>query len=469
MLLYNTLTRKKEVLKTLKDNRVRMYTCGPTVYNFAHIGNLRTYVFEDVLKRALLYRGFAVRHAMNITDVGHLVSDADEGDDKLEIGARREGLSPRAIAQRYEKAFLEDLAELNIISPSVMLRATDTIKQQIALIKILDKKGFVYKTERALYFDTSKFKEYGKLSKQKQEEKKIGARQEVQTDNDKKHPQDFALWFFLTGRYKNHILHWPSPWGEGFPGWHLECSAISRKALGQPFDIHCGGVDHIGTHHENEIAQSEAAFGVPLANIWMHGAFLSLDGGKMSKSKNNFYTLTALKEKEFSPLDFRYLCLSAHYRTPLNFTWEALSSARNARMELIKFMSLVPIDKPEVYSVAPKKKIASYEKKFSDALDDDLNMPRALAVVWTTIKDLSLPLPIRKSIVLTYDAVLGLDLKKSLKRSLPPAVRKLARQRELYRRNKQFVQSDALRNTIDALGYGIEDTPHGAMLFMKQS
>jgi cysteinyl-tRNA synthetase len=468
MILYNTLTRKKEVLKPLKGNTVRMYTCGPTVYNFAHIGNLRTYIFEDILKRALLYEGFKVRHAMNITDVGHLTSDADEGEDKLELGARREGLSPLTIARRYEKAFLKDTKELSILPPSIIARATDTIKQQISLIKVLEKKGYVYKTTQALYFDTSKFKEYGKLSKQKQKEKITGARADVNIDPNKKNPQDFVLWFFLVGPYKNHILRWKSPWGEGFPGWHLECSAIAKKTLGQPFDIHCGGIDHIGTHHENEIAQSEAAFSVPLARIWAHGAFLSIDGGKMSKSKNNFYTLAIIKEKGFSPLDFRYLCLGAQYRAPLSFTWEALESARNARMELLKFMSLTTIQKKKpTTSPLLNKKIESYKKAFASALSNDLHTSQALAIVWSIVKDQTIPLSERRSLLKTFDSVLALGLKSSLIQKIPRSVRILLRERELYRGNKQFMQADALRNTINQLGYEIEDTAGGAVLYKK--
>src|SRR3989344_628835 len=337
--LYNTLSKKIEEFKHIKKRRAGLYTCGPTVYDFAHIGNLRTYIFEDILKRVLQYNDYKVDHAMNITDVGHLVGDGDEGEDKLEVGAKREGKSPLEIAKIYEIKFFADLAELNIIEPNQVLRATDSIKEQIEIIEILVEKGFAYKGNQAVYFDTSKFPDYGKLSGQKLSEKKTGARGDVVIDKDKKHPADFALWFFLTGRYKHHVLHWSSPWGQGFPGWHIECSAISRKLLGQPFDIHCGGVDHIGTHHTNEIAQSEAAFDTPLANVWMHGEFLLIDSGRMGKSEGNLLTLSELKKRGFSPLDYRYMCLQAHYRTQLNFAWETLLGAHQTLERLYNFVS----------------------------------------------------------------------------------------------------------------------------------
>ncbi|MBU2264882.1 cysteine--tRNA ligase, partial [Patescibacteria group bacterium] len=267
--LYNTLSRTKEVFKPIKKNKVGFYACGPTVYDFAHIGNLRTYIFEDILRRVLTYNDYKVNHAMNITDVGHLVGDGDDGEDKLEIGAKREGKNPMAIATFYTDKFWQDADKLNILRPNKILPATRAIKEQIEIIKILIAKGYAYKKTLAIYFNVAKFQNYGKLSGQKLDDKTTQARETVYVDAEKETRQDFALWFFLTGRYKNHILHWPSPWGEGFPGWHIECSAISRQLLGQPFDIHCGGVDHIGTHHANEIAQSEAAFNIPLAHYWL--------------------------------------------------------------------------------------------------------------------------------------------------------------------------------------------------------
>lgn len=297
--LFNTLSRKKDDLKPIHSDWVGLYTCGPTVYNFAHIGNLRTYIFEDILERMLRYNGYTVKRVMNITDVGHLTGDSDAGNDKLDTAAREQKKSVEELAKFYTDAFLDDLKKLNILVPDILAPATHFIPDQIALIEKLFEKGFAYDTPTAVYFDVSKFKDYGKLSGQSLAEKMTGARGEVVVDAEKHNPADFALWFKLVGKFEHHLLHWPSPWGEGFPGWHIECSAISRHFLSQPFDIHTGGVDHIGTHHENEIAQSEAAFGVPLANIWVHGEHLLVNDGKMAKSEGNFLTLAELKKKVF--------------------------------------------------------------------------------------------------------------------------------------------------------------------------
>ncbi len=500
--LYNTLTKKVEELAPINNETVQLYACGPTVYDFAHIGNLRTYIFEDILHRALQYNGYEVNHAMNITDVGHLVGDGDEGQDKMEVGAKREGLSPLDVAKKYEGKFFKDLAELNIIKPNQVLRATDSINEQIDIIKILLDKGFAYKGDQAIYFDTSKFPDYGKLSGQKLLEKKTGAREDVIVDKDKKNPTDFALWFFLVGRYKNHILHWTSPWGEGFPGWHIECSAISRKLLGQPFDIHTGGVDHIGTHHTNEIAQSEAAFETPLANIWMHGEFLILppykcfncghlfsthssivkveiakvednygkcpkcgesDNLKMSKSLGKFITLDMLKEKGFNSLDFRYLCLQAHYRTQLNFTWEALESARIARLRLydIDFYADVPIGNVD----------EDVDEDFNQAINNDLNIPKALAVLWRFVDNKLISLEIKKATILKFDKVLGLNLasSKQKEQDIPEEIQNLLNEREIIKQQKDFKKSDELRKEIEDLGYEVMDTPEGQRVKKKIS
>ncbi|MBI3231751.1 MAG: cysteine--tRNA ligase [Candidatus Doudnabacteria bacterium] len=454
--LYSTLNKRIEEFKSVKKNEVGLYTCGPTVYGFAHIGNLRTYIFEDILHRILEYNGYKVDHAMNITDVGHLVGDGDEGEDKLEVGAKREGKSPLEIAKVYADKFFSDLDGLNIIRPNKILSATQSIPEQIEIIKILEEKGFAYKGEQAVYFDTSKFHDYGNLSGQRLSEKKTGAREEVVIDKDKKHPADFALWFFLTGRYKNHVLHWPSPWGEGFPGWHIECSAISRKLLGQPFDIHSGGVDHIGTHHTNEIAQSEAAFGLPLCNYWLHGEFLLIDSGRMGKSEGNLLTLDALKEKGFSPLDYRYMCLQAHYRTQLNFTWEGLLAAHNAFERLAIFAAL---EKPGQVGCA------EYEQKFKDAINDDLNLPKALGIVWELVSDDTMPAGARINSLLNFDEVFGLKLSQqplSIRiETLPALVADLLGQRAMARSSMDYQKSDELRKQIEGLGYEIEDTPNG--------
>jgi cysteinyl-tRNA synthetase len=451
--LYNTLGRKKEIFSPLNPGEVRLYTCGPTVYDFAHIGNLRTYLFEDVLRRTLEYAGYRVRHAMNITDVGHLVGDEDGGEDKMEIGARREGKNPLTIAKFYTEQFFEDANALNIIRPDKILPATESIEEQIEIIKTLEQKGFIYQGEQAVYFDTSRLSDYGKLSGQKLQEKKTGAREEVVVDKDKKHPADFALWFFLTGRYRNHILHWPSPWGEGFPGWHIECSAISRKLLGQPFDIHCGGVDHVGVHHTNEIAQSEAAFDAPLCRYWLHGEFLLIDAGRMGKSEGNTYTLRTIIQRGLNPLSYRFLCLTAHYRSQLNFTWEALEGAENALKRLER--AYLDLGK-EIGKINE-----NYQETFKKHIFDDLDTPGALTVVWNLLKDDGVSNADKKATLLDFDKVFGLGLADLKEEPVPEEIKKLAEERELARRNKDFKKSDELRDKINREGYELKDLEGG--------
>ncbi len=444
-----------------------MYTCGPTVYDYAHIGNLRTYFFEDILRRALLANGYRVRHAMNITDVGHLTGDQDFAEDKIERRAEKEGKHPLEIAKFYEHKFLSDLQELNILPPSRLLRASEAISEQIAIIAKLEKKGCIYTDEFAVYFDTSRFPAYGKLTGQKLSEKRTGARAQVVVDEHKRHPSDFALWFFLKGRYKNHILRWPSPWGEGFPGWHIECSAISRKLLGQPFDIHAGGVDHIGTHHTNEIAQSESAFEKPLARFWMHGEFLLIDAKRMGKSEGNLLTLDYLKEKKFSPLDFRYLALTAHYRSKLNFTWQSLESARNARKELEEFTRELLKEK-KGRSKGKQQPYALIEKKFMQAMADDLNTPKALSVLWKFIHHYRKS-KIRQSaaayaLLLTFDEILGLGLGALKIAYIPASVQQLVNRREEARQKKHWLQADSIREELKKKGWEVKDTPEGPVV-----
>src|SRR3989344_3998841 len=330
--LFNTLSRKKEPFVPIKKGRVGMYTCGPTVYNYAHLGNLRSYIFEDLLKRTLLFNNFKVRQVMNITDVGHLTSDADAGMDKMLIGAKRENKSVLQIAEFYTKAFKEDLSRLSIIPPDIWCKATEHIKEQVSLIKKLEKKGFTYSAGGNIYFDTSKLKDYGKLARLNLNAQKY---ERVEKDTNKRNPSDFVLWF-TKSKFQDQELKWSSPWGSsGYPGWHIECSAMAIKYLGSQFDIHCGGIDHIPVHHTNEIAQSEAAIGKkPWVRYWLHNEFLVLEGQKMAKSGENFITLSALQEKGFDPLDYRYFCLGTHYRKPLMFGFEALEGARNARKKL---------------------------------------------------------------------------------------------------------------------------------------
>lgn len=466
--LYNTLTRKKEIFTPLAAGRVGLYTCGPTVYNHQHLGNYRTYIFEDVLRRVLTRAGYEVRHVMNITDVGHLTSDADTGEDKLERGAAREGKTVWDVARFYTDAFLADIAKLNILRADELVPATSRIPAQIAIIEELFKKGYAYETSQAIYFDVSKFPDYTKLSRQKLEDKKTAVRGEVVEDPEKRHPADFALWFKLAGRYKDHVMRWPSPWGEGFPGWHIECSAISTAHLGQPFDIHTGGVDHITVHHTNEIAQSEAAYGTPLARYWMHGEFLLIDEKKMAKSAGNFHTLATLEEKGHSPLAFRYLVLTAHYRSQMNFTWESLAAADAALNRLYDFVRTLRENQvSQIPGRASKNQgLEKYVQGFDEAIADDLNTPKALAVLWDLVgayyknpdqydaKDIL-------ALLYDWDTVLGLGLKDVSAQAIPPEVGQLATEREQARRDKDWKKSDELRKKIISLGYIVKDTPAG--------
>lgn len=467
---YNTLTRKSEAFTSLVKGRVGLYTCGPTVYNHQHLGNYRTYIFEDVLRRVLTRVGYRVKHVMNITDVGHLTSDADTGEDKLEKGAAREGKTVWDVARFFTDAFLADIEKLNILAADDLVPATSCIPAQIAIIEELFKKGFAYETSQAIYFDVSKFPDYTKLSGQKLEDKKTAARGSVVEDQEKRHPADFALWFKLAGKYQDHIMRWPSPWGDGFPGWHIECSAISTTRLGQPFDIHTGGVDHISVHHTNEIAQSEAAYGVPLANYWMHGEFLLINEQKMAKSAGGFYTLATIEEKGYSPLAFRYLVLTAHYRTQMNFTWESLAGAQSSLKRLHSGIVLLK-SHPNNYrsETSIEDTLNAFKKRFENAVADDLNMPKALAVVWDLIGAYHKN-PDRHdandilTLLYDWDRVLGLGLRDI---AIQPDVEKLAAERENARQNKDWEKSDDLRNKIASLGYNVNDTSGGTHIFPK--
>ena len=448
--LYNTASRRIEEIKPLKAGRIGMYACGPTVYQRAHIGNLRSYVMQDILRRQLERDGLKVKHVMNITDVGHLTDDADLGKDKLEEAAKNAGESAWDIARRFTNAFTADMERLNILKPTAMPRATDNIPEQIALVKELETKGYTYRTGDGIYFDTSKFPSYGSLSGQRLEDKEEGAR--VEANPEKKHPTDFALWKFSPTDQKRQ-MEWESPWGMGFPGWHLECSAMSRKELGQPFDIHCGGVDHISVHHENEIAQSEAAYGTKLANEWFHVEFLMVDGQKMSKSLGNVYTLDDLKERGFDPLSFRYFLLGAHYRQKQNFTWEALQAAQNALTKLRQKVSGWK---------KPLLGCADLEAEFFGALEDDLNAPRALAVLWKTV-DSDRPDEQKAESVLAMDKVFGLGLEDYVSKpvTIPDDIHAFLDARAKARTESDWKESDRLRDEIAARGWFVEDTPEG--------
>ena len=457
LFLYNSLTRKKQEFKPIKNGAVGLYTCGPTVYNYAHIGNLRCYLFEDILKRVLLYNGYKVKHVINITDVGHLTGDMDMGEDKLEVGAKREGKSARAIAEFYTNAFKKDIKKLNILEPDVWCKATDYIKEQIDLIKALEKKGYTYKTSDGIYYDTAKFKNYNKLSHLPLEKLKEGAR--VEKNFEKKNPTDFALWKFSPKDVKRQ-QEWPSPWGVGFPGWHIECSAMSLAILKDQLDIHCGGIDHINVHHTNEIAQSEAATGKKFFNFWLHNAFLNIAGGKkMAKSEENFLTLeNALIKKGINPLAFRFAALGTHYRKPMEYSEEGIRAAGNGLKHLGNQMR----DLTPALSLARRGSInADFKKKFLEAINDDLNMPQALAVAQEVLKS-KLADKEKLAAVLDFDKVLGLNLADALKeKKLPAQVEKLAEARQAARNKKDFSKSDKLRKKIEKLGYLVEDTKDG--------
>jgi cysteinyl-tRNA synthetase len=451
--LYNSLTRKKEEFKPIAPGKVGLYTCGPTVYNYAHIGNLRTYIFEDILKRVLVYNEYAVKHVMNITDVGHLTGDRDMGEDKMEAGAAREGKSAWDIADFYTRAFKKDINHLNILAPDIWVKATDTIPEQIALVKTLEEKGYTYRTADGIYFDTSKFKDYTKLSHQDLEALKEGAR--VERNPEKRNPTDFALWKFSPQGTKRQ-MEWDSPWGLGFPGWHLECSAMSMKFLGNQLDIHCGGTDHIDVHHTNEIAQSEAATGKPFFNFWMHGAFLIIQGGKkMAKSEGNFLTLeNAFLKNDINPLVYRFASFLTHYRKPMEYSDEGIEAARNGLLHVqnqVRQILVAGLDPETSVNI-------EFKNKFNQAINDDLNMPRAMAVIQEMLKS-EISNAQKYSTILDFDRVLGLQLNQlDQAQALPEAVQKLVEARQQARQAKDFASSDQLRAEIEALGYQVQDT-----------
>ena len=465
---YNTLTRKKEIFKSIKDKEVGLYTCGPTVYWFAHIGNLRTYIFEDILKRVLEYNGLRVKHVMNITDVGHLTSDADAGEDKMEKGAKREGKTAWEIAEFYTKVFKEDIKNLNIKEPTIWTKATDYIKEQIELIEILEKKGFTYKISDGIYFDSSKIKDYGKLSGKKPKKLKAGARVKIVTG--KKNPTDFALWKFAPPGVKRQ-MEWDSPWGKGFPGWHTECVVMSAKHLGIPFDIHTGGIDLIPIHHTNELAQTEAAFCQNLANFWLHGEFVVLKegnpegkpsasyGAKMAKSKGNITTLKDLIEKGINPLAYRYLCLTTHYRSKLFFSFSALESAQNALDNL--YQKIMEIKTNNRQPVENNKQIKDYQKKFLNFINDDLDTPKALALAWEVIKSKKIKNDEKYNLFLSFDKVFGLSLDALKNQKIPEKIQKLADEREKLRKERKWSKSDEIRKEMKSMGWHIEDTEKG--------
>lgn len=458
MEIYNSLTRKKEAFVPIKGKEVGVYTCGPTVYDYVTIGNWRTYNLGDLLVRTVRYFGYEVKYVMNITDVGHLVSDADEGEDKLEKGARREGKTAWEVAQFFADDFLKGFEKFSLVKPNIFSKATDHIEEQIDLIKQIEENGFTYRITDGIYFDTKAYERagnmYGELSTLA--EIKEGARVEV--NKEKRDPRDFALWKFSPSGTKRD-MEWESPWGMGFPGWHIECSAMGMKYLGEQFDLHVGGEDLRSTHHPNEIAQSEAATGKkPFVKYWVHGAFLMVDGGRMGKSLGNAYKITDLEEKGFSAFDLRYFYLTGHYRKQLNFTFGALEAAKEARGKLLRHMSAYALSKERNQLSEDKLgKINEYREKFKEALGDDLNLPQALAVVWEVVKS-NVPDYDKYELILSFDEVLNLNLKAGEEVvEVDAEVEKLLSLRENLRRDKKFEEADKIREKIEGLGYLIED------------
>ena len=455
---YNTLSRKKENFIPIDRDEVRIYSCGPTVYNYAHIGNFRTYIFMDTLRRVLKYNGYKLKHVMNITDVGHLESDADEGEDKMIKAAKKENKDPYEIARFYEKAFFKDLEKLNIDVPDIIARATEHIPDMIEYVKEIIKNGYGYETSKGIYFDISKLDKYPVLSNNSLDEQIAGARVEV--DPEKRNPYDFAIWIKASD---NHIMKWNSPWGLSYPGWHLECSTMGQKYLGNQFDIHTGGIDHIPTHHENEIAQSKGRTGKIPARYWLHCEFLQVDGGKMSKSLGNVYTITDLEEIGVEPLAYKMFCFTAHYRTKLNFTFESIKSAQKSLQRLREgYLKHLESNNNIVSS---NEKIKEYRFKFLKAINDDMNMPVAMSVLWDIIKEKEKS-KIFAELILEFDQVLGLDLKKIKKQeknnlNIPKENEELIEQREKARKEKDWIVSDKIREEIKEKGYIIKDTKQG--------
>ena len=450
---YNTLTKSKDKFEPINKEEVRMYSCGPTVYKDASIGNMRTYIMNDIIRRVLKYNGYKIKHAMNITDVGHLVSDADEGEDKMLKSAREMQKSPYEIAAYYTKLFMDDLAKLNVETPEVVCKATDHIEEMIKYVQKLLENGYAYETSTAIYFDVSKLDEYGILSGIKLEDQKAGAR--VDVDTEKRNPYDFALWIKAK---PNHIMKWESPWGLSYPGWHIECSAMGQKYLGEQFDIHTGGIDLIPTHHENEIAQSKGACGKIPAKFWIHGEYLLINGGKMSKSLNNVYLLKDIIERGYDPLTYRLFTFSSSYRTKLNFTWDGIEASQKA-LDKLRAGYQKHLEGNEDIS---DEEIAKYEEAFHKAINDDLNMPLAMSVVWDVVKN---PKKSKRlaELLSKFDTVLALSLdkKNEIRDEIPEEVVRLAEERLKARQEKNWAESDRLRDEILALGYSIKDSKDG--------
>ena len=451
---YNTLTKKKEVFIPLNKEEVRIYSCGPTVYKYATIGNMRTNIFQDVLRRVLRYNGYKIKHAMNITDVGHLVSDGDEGEDKMIKSAREEHKTPLEIAEHYTQLFFNDLKSLNIETPEIVCKATDHIQDMLEYVKQLIENGFAYETSTAIYFDVSKLDKYPILTNVDVENQKAGAR--VDIDPEKRNPYDFALWIKAP---ENHLMKWDSPWGPSYPGWHIECSAMGQKYLGEQFDIHTGGIDLIPTHHENEIAQSKGKCGKIPARYWMHGEYLLINGGKMSKSLGNVYLLKDIINRGYDPLVYRLFTYSCTYRNKLNFTWEGIDATSKALNRLREGYQKHLLGTEDVTDEI----LNEYERKFHEAINDDLNMPQAISVVWDVVKNNTKSKKFAE-LLDKFDTVLGIKISEKPaeeKVEIPSEILQIAEERILARKNKDWAKSDELRNLIIQKGYEVKDTKNG--------
>ena len=454
---YNTLTKRKEKFEPIDGREVRMYSCGPTVYKDATIGNMRTNIFQDVLRRVLRYNGYKIKHVMNITDVGHLVSDGDEGEDKMLKSAREEHKTPMEIAKYYTELFFNDLKLLNIETPEIVCKATDHIKEMLEYVEKLMKNGYAYETSTAIYFDVSKLDEYGILSGIKLDDQKSGAR--VDVDPEKKNPYDFALWIKAP---ENHLMKWDSPWGLSYPGWHIECSAMGQKYLGEQFDIHTGGIDLIPTHHENEIAQSKGACGKIPAKFWMHGEYLLINGGKMSKSLGNVYLIKDFIDKGYDPIVYKLFSYSCHYRNKLNFTWDGIEASAKSLERLKQGYKAHLNGKDNV----DESLIKEYEERFHKAINDDLNMPLAMGVVWEVVRQENKSPELAK-LLLKFDTVLGLKIDEEsnvIKEEIPKEINILVEERELARKNKDWTKSDELRDLIKEKGYEVKDSKEGTTI-----
>lgn len=463
--LYNTMGRQLQEFSPIDSQRVKMYACGPTVYNYAHIGNLRTYVFEDVLRRLFEYVGYSVEHVMNVTDVGHLTDDADEGEDKMEKSSRESGKSVWEIAGFYTDAFFKDTDRLNIVRPTMAPRATKHIGDMIELIRRLEAGGHTYEAGGNIYFSIDTFPEYGKMALLDRQELQAGAR--IDVDSNKRNPHDFVLWF-TNSKFENHAMQWDSPWGKGYPGWHIECSAMSIRYLGEQFDIHCGGIDHVPVHHTNEIAQAEAATGKTWVRYWVHGEFLIMNKGKMAKSAGNFLTLQSLIDEGFSPMDYRYFCLGGHYRSQLQFSFESLNSAKSARERLMqRIEDLWEQSSRDFDSLpqAPEGTALEILQGFEEAVSQDMNMPKALAELWKIVKS-NESAEQKLSVLREMDRILGLQLlsrENSHKDDDTDRekVEALLEERGQARKEKNFARADEIRDTLKEMGIEIKDTPEG--------